>query len=370
MSYAKEYFVRANGCSPPTKYQRRRSAIKPETTEDILELMNGHIFSAVLGAAMELGVFWLLADRPLTAPELAQHLDIPLNRCHYWLLILCKLGLLEEGGKGYAPSAVARETILSVQSQDTWAFQAREDRDLALYARDLGLNIRKPMPAWQAWNLPPADYFRQLEEDPAYMRRFTRKLYEIHRSFADQLANLLDLQGVKRILDLGGGSGVVSFALLRKQDELTSVVVDVESVCQAGREIASENKLEKRITYLAADILEDDLPTGFDMAMLCDVGYFNATLFRRIHAALNPKGRLIIVDKFAPSSTGAPPSRLLSAFLASLESPAQSVDYITAQVVQTRLQQAGFGDITMAPVPHEDNLPWNIDWTILEARMI
>ena len=124
--------------------------MKPETTEDILELMNGPIYSAVLGTAMELGLFWLLADKPLPAPELAQTLNIPLNRCHYWLQILCKLGLLEESGESYAPSAVAREAILNAQSQDTWAFQAREDRELSLYVRDLALNIRKPMSAWQA----------------------------------------------------------------------------------------------------------------------------------------------------------------------------------------------------------------------------
>lgn len=342
--------------------------MKPETTEDILELMNGHIIAAVLGAAMELGIFWLLADKPLSAPELAQCLNIPLNRCYYWLQILCKLGLLEVSGECYAPSGIARDAILNVQRQETWAFQAREDRDLTLYVQDLALNISKPMSAWQVSNLTPADYFPQLEQDTLYSARFTRKLYEIHRSFAEQLANILDLQGVNRLLDLGGGSGVVSFALLRKRDELTSVVVDVASVCQAGSVIASENKLEKRVTYLAADFSKDDLPTGFDMVMLCDVGSFSETLLRRIYHALNTKGRLVIVDKFAPSKIGAPPSRLFAAFLNSLEAPAQSVNYITAEVVQARLQQAGFRDLSTTPVPHKDHLPWNVDWSMIEAR--
>src|ERR1044071_4944332 len=105
--------------------------MKLETTEDILKLMNGCILSSVLNTAMELGVFWLLADKPLSALELAQRLSIPLNRCHYWLQILRKLGLLEDNGEVYAPSRVAREAILNRQSQATWAFQAREDRDLA-----------------------------------------------------------------------------------------------------------------------------------------------------------------------------------------------------------------------------------------------
>jgi len=343
--------------------------MKPETTEDILELMNGHLLSAVLGTAMELGIFWLLADQPLSAPELARSLNIPLNRCYYWLQILCKLGLLEESGEGYTPSTVAREAILNVQSQDTWAFQAREDRELSLYVENLALNISKPMSAWGASNRSPADYFGQLEEDPLYTAGFTRKLNEIHRSLAEQLANMLDLRGVKRLLDLGGGSGVMSFALLRKYDELTSVVVDVESVCRVGRVIAADHKLEKRITYLAADFLRDELPVGFDMVMLCDVGSFSETLFRRIRDdVLNPKGRLVIVDKFAPSRTGAPPSRLLAAFLTSLESPAQSIDYVTTEVVQTRLEQAGFRGVSITPVPHKDHLPWNIDWTLLETQ--
>ena len=342
--------------------------MKPETTEDILELMDGYIVSAALGTAMELGVFWLLAEKPLLAPSVAQSLNIPLNRCHLWLQLLCKLGLLEDGAEGYTPSIIAREAILNVQSQDTWAFQAREDRDSALYVRDLVLNISKPMSTWQARNLTLPDYFQQIQDDPGYAARFTRKLYEIHISFAEQVASMLDLQGVKSLLDLGGGSGVVSFALLRKRDALTSVVVDVESVCQAGREIALENRLEKRITYLAADFLQDDLPTGFDMVMLCDVGSFSEILFRRIHDVLNLKGRLVIVDKFAPSKTIAPPSRLASAFLTSLKYPAQSIDFTTAEVVQTRLQQAGFRDLATTSVPHKDNLPWNIDWIMLEAK--
>ena len=342
--------------------------MKPETTEDILDLLTGYIISAALGAAMELGVFWLLAEKPLPAPVVAQSLNIPLNRCHHWLQILCKFGLLENSTEGYAPSIVARKAILNALSQDTWAFQAREERDSSLAVRDLALNISKPMSTWCTRILPPPDYFQRIQEDPGYAARFTRKLYEIHCPLAEQLANMLDLRGVKSLLDLGGGSGVVSFALLRKKQDLTSVVVDVEKVCQAGREIASENKLEKRITYLAADFLQDDLPTGFDMVMLCDVSTFSELLFRRIYDVLKPKGHLVIVDKFAPSRTSAPPSRLPAAFLYSLEYPSQSIDFTTAHVVQTRLQQAGFRDFSITPVPHKDNLPWNIDWSMLEAK--
>jgi demethylspheroidene O-methyltransferase len=330
--------------------------------------MGGYIVSAALGTAMELGVFWLLAEQPLPATDVAQSLNIPLNRCHHWLQILRRLGLLENTTEGYAPSIVARKAILDVQGQDTWAFQAREERDSSLFVQDLALNISKPVSKWQVRTPMPSDYFERIQEDPSYAARFTRKLYEIHCPLAEQLANMLDLRGVKSLLDLGGGSGVVSFALLRKQRDLTSVVVDVENVCRAGREIASEHRLEKRVTYLAADFLRDELPTGFDMVMLCDVGSFSEILLRRIYDVLNLKGHLVIVDKFAPSRASAPPSRLSSAFLDSLECPAESIDFTTTEVVEARLRSAGFRGFSVTPVPHEDNLPWNIDWIMLEAR--
>jgi SAM-dependent methyltransferase len=329
--------------------------VKPKTTEELLWLLQGYIDSAAVGAAMELGLFWLLAKRPLSDADVAESLNIPFNRCHHWLQLLRNLGLLEEGVDGYAPSIVARQAILNAQSQDFWAFHAREDRKLFTCVRDLAVNIGKPMSAWEPPAVTPPDYYQQIRESPGY-------------ALAEQLANLIDLQGVTRLLDLGGGSGVVSFALLRKRPDLTAVVLDVESVCQVGRELAAENRLEKRICYVAADLLQDDLPTGFDMVMLCDVGLFDEALFCKIHDALNRGGHLVVVDKFAPTETDAPPSRLSGAFLNSLQCPAPSVSFATVEIVQSRLEKAGFRGFSTAPVPHEDDLPWNIDWMVLKTQ--
>jgi hypothetical protein len=146
------------------------------------------------------------------------------------------------------------------------------------------------------------------------------------------------------------------------------VVVDVENVCQAGREIALENGLEKRITYMAADFLQIDLPTGFDMVMFCDIGPFSETLFHKIYDVLCPGGRLVIVSQFAPSQNSASASHLLWTFLASLEHPAETIDFPTSDMVQIQLQQAGFRDFSTTAIPYKEHLRWNLDWIMLEAR--
>jgi predicted O-methyltransferase YrrM len=179
-----------------------------------------------------------------------------------------------------------------------------------------------------------------MANDPERARRFTRMLYELHQPLAAQLTELLDMTGVHRLMDLGGGSGVVSLALLRQYPHLTSVVVDIENVCMAGREIASEHAAAARITYHAADFVHDELPGGYDMVLQCDVGVYGEALFRKLWAALNQGGRLVIVDHFAPAENVASPARLYWTFLDSLTDPDLGV--MTVAKLQNQLTQAGF----------------------------
>jgi hypothetical protein len=117
-------------------------------------------------------------------------------------------------------------------------------------------------------------------------------------------------------------------------------VVDIEHVCSAGREIAQEASLADRITYYAADFAHDELPGGYDMVLHCDVAVYGEAVFRKLWAALNPGGRLVIVDHFAPTEDVVSPARLYWTFLDSLADP--DVDVITLAQLQTQLTRAGF----------------------------
>jgi tRNA A58 N-methylase Trm61 len=327
--------------------------------------MDSYITSAALNAAMELGLFWLLAEQPLDTAGTAQALGIPMNRCQYWLQLLSSVGLIEQAPKGYVPSSTARTAILDVYSQDTWAFLARGARDRFPAIRGLVLHIHEPGSAWEAQGLTPPDYFSQMVESPERARRFTRMLYEIHLPLAEGVAESLEMGEVDRLMDLGGGSGVVSLALLRRYPHLTAVVVDIANVCAAGREIAIENSMEDRITYHAVDFLRDELPSGFGMVLECDVGTYSEALLGKIRAALNPGGRLVIVNQFAPTAGVAPSSWLHWAVLASLENPDFTLP--TVAEIQSQLKQAGFQLLSERTLPHKEVLRWSNDWVMIEA---
>jgi cyclopropane fatty-acyl-phospholipid synthase-like methyltransferase len=275
-------------------------------------------------------------------------------------------GLVERVPNGYAPSCTARTAILDAYSQETWAFLAGDERQMFPVVRDLAQHIHEPGSVWAAQGLTPTDYFAQIVENPERARQFTRMLYEIHLPYADELARSLDMNGVERLMDLGGGSGVVSLALLRRYPHLTAVVVDIANVCAAGREIAAENSMAERITYHAADFLQDELPSGFDVVLECDAGRYSETLFRRIRAALNPGGRLVLVDHFVFDKSDVPLSCLYWAFEGSLANPDSA--FTTTTEIRALLTRAGFQVLSENALPSEEVQRWSGDWVVIEAR--
>ena len=325
------------------------STMRPSSADDVLDLMDVSFHSAALGAALELGLFWLLDEQPLGAEQVSQELAIPLKRCHYWLQLLGQIGLIEEGPGGYQLSATARAGILEAYSRETWELLAEEARDRLPGLRDLSTCLREPDSAWETLRLKPRMYLAEMEKDPEVARRFARMLYEIHQPLAEELAEFLDLSGVERLMDLGGGPGVVSLALLRRHPELNATVVDLANVCNAGREIAAESSLAERIIYHPANFLQDQLPTGFDLALECDVNVYSEALFRQVRKSLRRGGRFVIVDEFAPADEIAPPSRLHWAFEGSMIDP--DFSFPTSATVRTFLETAGFQILSERSLP-------------------
>jgi SAM-dependent methyltransferase len=341
--------------------------MKPVSAEDILELMDAGYVSAAIGAAMELGLFWLLEKHPMKIEEVADKLQIPTRRCQYWLQLLDRVGLIEKAPNGYSLSSTARTAVLDVYGRESWALLAKETRERVPAIQNLPRDLRRPGSVWRDRQEPPTDYVRAMSDSPESARRFTRMLYEIHRPLADALARFLDMKGVDRMMDLGGGSGVVALALLAQNPNLSAVVVDIPNVCEAGRETARESSMAKRISYHAADFQHDDLPSEFDMVLECDVNVYGETLFRKVRKALKPGGRFVIVDQFAPEPGVAPPSRIHWALEGSMEKP--DFSFPTVSEVQNHLRSVGFKDISLCSfsVDVEPVTRFSEDLTVIEA---
>lgn len=318
--------------------------MKPTTTDQVFDLLDASFASAALTAALELGLFRMLEERPAPAGDIARRFGIPLLRCRYWLQLLEQAGLLERAGEALRPSPAARTAILEAYDSESWSHLALESRGLNRWLYDFTAHLTAPGSAREALGLRRRDYLAEMIDDPGLARRFTRMLRDFHRPMAGELAPMIDMGGVSRMMDLGGGSGIFSLALLRRHPGLASVVVDVPTVCRVARELAGDGEGTGRISWHEANFLEDELPAGFDLVLECDVDVYDEALLRKVRGALNPGGRFVIVDQLAPAPGTAPPVRAHWALQHSLDDPAFA--FLTTDEVEAVLRTAGFTSIT------------------------
>lgn len=314
---------------------------KLTSEEDIYLLLHARAASSALGAAISTGLLWMLAEQPMSGMEVVKALNIPGKRGYYWLQYLESFGVLETVPQGYTPSSIIHKAILDTNSMQSWQHLVIDEMEKDACVQGLPHLISNPGSLWSIQGLEePINYVDRMRADPERAREFTQMLLEVHQNLANQVAELLDLTGVERMMDLGGNSGVVSMALLRKYPQLSSTVVDIPHVCAAGREIAETLGFADRITYYPAEFDSDEFPSGFDLVLQCDVAIYNVELIRKLFQSLKPGGRLVYVDHFSPSEYQAPPTRIEWTFLDSLHD--SNYSFPTLDQVKSILYQAGF----------------------------
>jgi len=327
------------------------------SADDVDELLEAPIASAALAVALELGLFWTFEDGPRTVRSIADEYDIPETRCGYWLSALAALGLLEETDDGYAVSSTGRSAILEGRSREAWRYLAMEAREASPLAVDLAHRIGRRGPVTDD---PAAitGYVDKLRSDPERARRFTALLYELHAWLAEAVAQTVDLGETRRLLDVGGGSGVISLALLRHNPDLAAVVVDIPVVCEAGRAIADRTEEASRISYLPIDYWGEELPTGFDVVMTCDA-QFTPPLLAKIAAALRDGGRYLLVDRWfdtGPSQRAALARDLFGFSLVDPETGFPTIEEVYGDLRSVGLEPASSVELARPP------------WRVIEAR--
>lgn len=118
----------------------------------------------------------------------------------------------------------------------------------------------------------------------------------------------MDVPGsASRLLDVGGGHGLYAIELCRAYPGLSATVFDYPAALDATRVEIAVADLENRVDVAGGDYWTDDLGTGYDLALVFNVVHAhdaeeNRRLFERVGEALDPGGRIAVLDQLAGSA--------------------------------------------------------------------
>ncbi|MGB9235351.1 MAG: methyltransferase [Terriglobales bacterium] len=160
--------------------------------------------------------------------------------------------------------------------------------------------------------------------------------------------------GIKRMLDLGGGSGAYSIAFARAVPGLKSEILDLGNVVPLTQRYIRQAGLADRITTRAGDMLRDPLGENYDLILILAICHMfspeeNRQLFQRAYKALAPKGRLVVQDFILEPGKTAPRAAALFS-LNMLVGTRAGASYSEPEYT-TWMGEAGFSDVRRVRLP-------------------
>jgi ubiquinone/menaquinone biosynthesis C-methylase UbiE len=128
---------------------------------------------------------------------------------------------------------------------------------------------------------------------------------------APAVVNAVGAGGVRRMLDVGGGSGAYSIAFAQANPNLRAVILDLSPVLTIAQGHIKQAGLAKRIGTKPGDLRVDALGKGYDLVFISAICHMlgpaeNLDLFRRAYKALAPGGRVVVRDFILTPAKTAP----------------------------------------------------------------
>jgi cyclopropane fatty-acyl-phospholipid synthase-like methyltransferase len=288
----------------------------PEKILASLDLQTAFMASRLVIAAERLEIFRKLEGKALSDQEIEKLLNLHPKHTKIFLNALVSLGMLHKKGNQYTNSNLVTKYFIE-ESSIHWTRQYSKecvDSYKALTFLEKTLTSGKSYRALTGKK--KRSYVEEMEKNPQQAEDFTQMLYHHHQNDAKALAEHLELEGFRNLLDVGGGSGVMSIALAKKYPKLRACVLDIEPVCQTAKKIIDREGLSKRIITLKGDMFAE-LPQGFDVVMFCDIGQVEKRLVKMASRVLPETGMVVLVDRFLSEDETEPLDILIHQFIGS-----------------------------------------------------
>ena len=311
--------------------------------EDFQQAVRGFQVSRVLLTAIELDVFSAVGGGA-RGEAVAAKLGTDQRATLMLLDALVALEVLRKQDGTYENSSVAARYL---------AAGARDDARAAL------MHTAHLWPRWSTLSDcvrqgTSVTYREMVERGDEWTEAFIAAMHRSATARAPVVVRATGIDGVRRLLDVGGGSGAYSIAFASASEELSAEIFDLPTVVPIAQRHIEEAKLTTRVTTRAGDLRTDEFGKGYDLIFVSAICHMlgpaaNLNLLERCFAALSPGGRVVIQDFIlAPDRTS---PRLAALFALNMLVGTREGSSYSSDDYRSWLEQVGFSEIRQVSPP-------------------
>ena len=271
-------------------------ATRPLSPAKIMQLGVGFWGSKALLSAIELGLFTVLARGPRDAETLRLQLGLHPRSARDFFDALVALGMLKRTGTRYANTP---ETALFLdRNKSTYVGGILEMANARLY-RFWG-SLTEGLRTGKAQNEAKTgeDFFGTLYADPRRLEGFLKAMTGLSISTARVIAKKVPWRQYRTFVDVGCAQGGVAVEIASAHKHLTGMGMDLPVVQPIFEAYAKTRGVDSRLRFVPGDFFKEPLPQADVIIMGHILHDWNLDekmmLLRKAHAALPPKGALIV----------------------------------------------------------------------------
>jgi predicted O-methyltransferase YrrM len=259
------------------------------------------IANRAVSTALRLGIFENLQEGPLKAVEVARRTKASERGIALLMGVLEPIGYLEKIGDCYANTKLVEKWML-LDSPTTIAHLYLFFDTVIERTSYLEETIREGIPPISGW-----EWFNQ---HPGSWDAYYAGMLDGARLSADEVVSKVNLDSqAHSLLDVGGGHGWYSIRFCQRYPDLRATVFDWPQAIKIAERTVAKEGMGDRVELRNGDMWEDDLGSGYDIALLFNVIHMyspekNIALVQRVSGALKPGGILVILDQVASKGRG------------------------------------------------------------------
>lgn len=270
-----------------------------------------------LGAADELGLFDALQARPSDAEELAGRLNLNLAALRTVLPLLSALGFLSVDEGAYRLTPTARAFLLH-DGPFYWGGAFGIHRGSPVHQQVVAALKAAPSEAPSVFGERPVDSWESGQLDTGLARSLAAFMHSHSQPAALGAARAGVASGVRRLLDVGGGSGCFSIAFAQADPALRCTIMELPAMAELARTYVAEAGLSDRIDTAVVDMFRQPWPRGYDAVFMSNIFHdwdeeTCARLAAQAYDALPSGGRILLHEMLmADDGSGPLPSAAFS----------------------------------------------------------
>ena len=282
----------------------------PETTQElapsqrILQMLTGKWITQAVSVAATLGIADLLKEGPRSVEELAKATSTHADSLYRLLRSLASIGIFAETEHNRFTLTPLAQCLRS-DAPDSMRSAARM-WGLPLFWRSWGelLQAVKTGETGLKRAFGVTDPFAYFSEHPEDAQVFDAAMTDLTRERGPAIAAAYDFGRFGKIVDAGGGHGMLLITILRRYPGPRGLLFDLPQVVKGAQVAIAAAGLSDRCETVAGDIFES-VPSGADAYMMKSIIHgFNQeralVILGNIRRSIQSQGRLLLVEYVVP----------------------------------------------------------------------